>query len=322
MADFLPSRKFILIFTLLIVAGGGFWIYKNKPWHDSGLVYDPQAAVKAAQTSRTADANLDTDGDGLKDWQEVLFKLDPVNPDTDNDGVLDGNESPGEAGSIAVADNQANPGSSAENLSQKFAEDVMMGYMALTSSGMDDNAIFEILLEGLGKKYSDAAPLQDSFGENDVKLAGNSPEEIRAYANGVAEVLENDFKDFSKNEMELFNELAESDYSDPEALLIFGDYETAYSVAASHLKSLKTPGSYVSFHADLVNNFQNLAIINSAFKNLASDPLNAIFYLSSYKKESERFQNAMAGTANKLLKDNISFLPDDGGKTLLSYSSE
>lgn len=36
--------------------------------------------------------NIDTDNDGLKDWEEDLYKTDPLNPDTDNDGYLDGEE--------------------------------------------------------------------------------------------------------------------------------------------------------------------------------------------------------------------------------------
>lgn len=34
----------------------------------------------------------DSDNDGLKDWQEELYKTDPYNPDTDGDGYLDGEE--------------------------------------------------------------------------------------------------------------------------------------------------------------------------------------------------------------------------------------
>lgn len=36
--------------------------------------------------------NIDTDNDGLKDWEEELYKTDPYNPDTDGDGYLDGEE--------------------------------------------------------------------------------------------------------------------------------------------------------------------------------------------------------------------------------------
>ena len=36
--------------------------------------------------------NIDTDGDGLRDWEEELLGTDPNNPDTDGDGFLDGEE--------------------------------------------------------------------------------------------------------------------------------------------------------------------------------------------------------------------------------------
>lgn len=37
-------------------------------------------------------AQKDTDGDGLKDWEEVIINTDPKNPDTDSDGTPDGKE--------------------------------------------------------------------------------------------------------------------------------------------------------------------------------------------------------------------------------------
>jgi hypothetical protein len=35
---------------------------------------------------------LDSDGDGLPDWMELLLGTDPFNPDTDGDGLSDGDE--------------------------------------------------------------------------------------------------------------------------------------------------------------------------------------------------------------------------------------
>jgi hypothetical protein len=38
------------------------------------------------------DASLDSDGDGLTNWEEYLRGTDPLNPDTDGDGILDGED--------------------------------------------------------------------------------------------------------------------------------------------------------------------------------------------------------------------------------------
>jgi len=48
--------------------------------------------IWGAKETTIESQNKDTDNDGLKDWQEDLYKTDPNNPDTDNDGYLDGEE--------------------------------------------------------------------------------------------------------------------------------------------------------------------------------------------------------------------------------------
>jgi len=42
--------------------------------------------------SQEENINADSDGDGLKDWKEVLLGFDPLSADSDGDGVLDGDE--------------------------------------------------------------------------------------------------------------------------------------------------------------------------------------------------------------------------------------
>jgi len=39
-----------------------------------------------------ANSFIDSDGDGLPDWMELLIGTDPFNPDTDGDGLSDGDE--------------------------------------------------------------------------------------------------------------------------------------------------------------------------------------------------------------------------------------
>ena len=113
--------------------------------------------------------------------------------------------------------------------------------------------------------------------------------------------------------------IAENNYPDPEFLSAFENNQAAYLAAAGRLKLVSVPAAYVFYNADLVNNFQNLAIINGVFSGIARDPLNAVLYLAPYKKEAERFQAVLTGIAGRLRKDNILFLQGGIGQTLLSY---
>lgn len=56
----------------------------NSPSIPLSAVVDKDDPISIAQK--------DTDGDGIKDWEEVIINTDPKNPDTDGDGAPDGKE--------------------------------------------------------------------------------------------------------------------------------------------------------------------------------------------------------------------------------------
>ena len=60
---------------------------------DAGFVYRFGAEKIAEDPVAAAPVVLDSDGDGLTDWEELnVYHTDPNNPDTDGDGLLDGEE--------------------------------------------------------------------------------------------------------------------------------------------------------------------------------------------------------------------------------------
>ena len=91
-------------------AGFSYYILGNNDWDDDGLTnskereigtdpYNPDTdgdGLKDGEevlTYLTNPLNADTDMDGLKDGEEVFsYKTDPLNADTDNDGLKDGEE--------------------------------------------------------------------------------------------------------------------------------------------------------------------------------------------------------------------------------------
>ena len=49
-------------------------------------------ALYVASSTAQKTVTLDSDRDGLKDWEELLWKTDKTNADTDGDGTSDGEE--------------------------------------------------------------------------------------------------------------------------------------------------------------------------------------------------------------------------------------
>ncbi len=85
-SDYLPRNRFLyFVLALVLVGGGTIFFYKHKEAQEKKMV---QAGVKTTEELFT----IDTDSDGLKDWEEIVLKTNPDKPDTDGDGASDGDE--------------------------------------------------------------------------------------------------------------------------------------------------------------------------------------------------------------------------------------
>lgn len=92
--EYLPSKKFVKVVTLIIVIGVVcIVLYKGFPFVKNAITdFFETQNNKLAQQNEDAYRDyrrLDTDGDGLLDWEESLYGTDPEKVDTDGDGVGD-----------------------------------------------------------------------------------------------------------------------------------------------------------------------------------------------------------------------------------------
>jgi hypothetical protein len=92
--DYLPSARFVkTVLGILVAVVVSVTLYKGAPslrlaWNEFWVGQNEQ------QKAENKDAfgeyrELDTDGDGLLDWEEALFGTDVDNPDSDGDGTND-----------------------------------------------------------------------------------------------------------------------------------------------------------------------------------------------------------------------------------------
>lgn len=86
------ARKILAVLIVLILGGVGiYWVI--GPHFFSPLVdLSDQNAADVNAKENPAKLSKDSDGDGLKDWEEVFYKTDPQKADSDNDGTPDGEE--------------------------------------------------------------------------------------------------------------------------------------------------------------------------------------------------------------------------------------
>ncbi len=82
------ARVILAIFVVIFLGLLAFLFLAKKPKNQ----IDRDTAMRASRQAQIDALNRDSDGDGLKDWEEAIFRTDPHNPDTDGDGTPDGEE--------------------------------------------------------------------------------------------------------------------------------------------------------------------------------------------------------------------------------------
>ena len=71
-----------IVVGIILIIGGLVFVLK----------YSDKESLVGKKVKFSEQDLRDSDNDGLKDWEEELFKTNPNNPDTDNDGYIDGEE--------------------------------------------------------------------------------------------------------------------------------------------------------------------------------------------------------------------------------------
>lgn len=89
---YLPSKRIMMAFGAIVIIGLGYIIILKIPtmFRVVKNIFTSQNSLPVSKTPVSVVQNeADSDSDGIPDWQEALFNLDPSDADSDNDGVLD-----------------------------------------------------------------------------------------------------------------------------------------------------------------------------------------------------------------------------------------
>ncbi|OGZ44331.1 MAG: hypothetical protein A3J55_03475 [Candidatus Ryanbacteria bacterium RIFCSPHIGHO2_02_FULL_45_17b] len=331
----MPSRKIIIPLILTALLGGGWWFFADNK---------NQLPIKYATTKTTGDTwntlSSDSDGDSLKDWEELLWKTDPKNPDTDGDGTTDNaeitaNRDPLKAGpddemtAIPSAGDTGTRGTvnTESNLTAELAQDFMKSYLTHKLASSNDPALLntEVLTAEalmniqatLAKNASEN--MTDNFSENDIHVGvDDTKKTIRAYINTVGTLILAQNKKESKGvyitTMEaLNNNNATSLHSLKETALSF-------AVLSEKLRTdITPPPSLVATHLRFINSFSHFGEITNKIADFETDPLGGMAALIQYKQESIRSLEALATITDTIHTYALTFSDNEGGAVFKQY---
>jgi len=319
----------IALFVFVILGGFGFALFKQLSQKPS-----PQIAGNNNQKEQGAalDASLtlkDTDQDGLKDWEEALWKTNPKNPDTDGDGTGDGNEvragrNPLVKGPKDVLATAAAPkitGADNRTTTQKIAEDIFGNYLTLKQSGVtldsqQSGAIVNAALKGVST-YSAAK----KYILTDIHISRDeSPAALRTYGNALGDIINKYGKPNVDNELIIVqNALQTNDSKKLSDLKIILD---SYKKVIDALAKVSTPASAASAHLSLLNSASSVSATIAAMQSLFSDPIVALAGLRDYQTQAGNLAVAL-DTLNIYFENRrISFASSEPAATFFAFANQ
>lgn len=301
------SKKLsILVAVLILFAGfliGGFLIIKAKVGSANISEQFNYLIGNQNQPPKTESKDVDSDNDGLPDWQEKIYNTDPKNPDTDGDGYLDGEEVASGYDPLVKAPNDALPGTDTSKarplpsnltkaLSLKLSQAVTNGTIkSFNSAGQPMNAEELQGEPGLEQAINEAVNQQiDDFTlpnilDSEIKISPQiGKEKALQYVDAMNESIGKISRaDKTQSELQSFERaIASGDFSQ------LKENQKTYFDSYQKLKNVTVPEDLIFFHKGLLGVFWVTNNIYAAIENIGQDPLKSTIAIMQYANINQK----------------------------------
>jgi hypothetical protein len=320
---YLPSKKFILISAIcLLVIGGGFLIFQSEKGQKSVKI--PSGYSGTNQIMAT-EIDKDSDNDGLKDWEEALWKTDPSNPDTDGDNTPDGqeikeNRNPLLAGEndklenpkLGKAETSVNEPSS---LTDVFSQQFFSNYLSLKEQGggqISEQDKQELVTSFLEATNSLGQSPKEFYAKSDLKIdSEETKESVKEYGNNLAVIIKKYFDPIPETEMTILQKSLGN--GNEAGLKNLEQIAAAYRNSAKEIILLETPASFADSHLNLANYFYNISQEISAMQKTFEDPMRALLAFKQYQKDSSNAYQILRSINDYFLNKKVVFENNEPG---------
>jgi hypothetical protein len=333
MHKYLPSKKFSLILLSIIIALGivyGFYLL-NKP-----ELANPALAILQNGENKIVTEEylvLDTDSDGLKDWEEALWKTDLKISDTDADGATDGeevntnrnplkantagpNKEPNDkiAEEIIVMKAKAEEDFKALTTTEKISRELFAQYImakrvdsALSSSTVQRivNTALSYVPEIKFKAYTKADIMTTTV---------NNDEILRNYANKIGEIIITNLKDSTDSVDEIITDASniqsdENLIAETEKIFTrFAPLVNKNKNTVSSLLKVTVPETLLAEHLKLLNSFQEIFQSLELMQSSAGDIIILVLLKDNYQVSAQNLADALVNMLKKVAELKISFI--------------
>lgn len=296
--EYLPSKKIQQIIIIILVVGIGILVYWLIDSYESKKeAKSPYLDLKLVQNDTDNNPDeIDTDGDGVPDWLEELWGLDPNNADTDGDGVSDLKYIKNKMAIEQRKQLGVSQDGSSLTESEKLSRSLATAIMAIEQAGGElDEEDRAVISKNVISYINDLTFGDRLYTRDQLKLVDNSKAHSYAYRDSMKKlfttypVAASDLSALlqaTENPEENQGKLRSRTSKYQEYLKKLGDMDVPYAIAARH--------------TELIN---NVSQISAALENLLLEDPDEIISLSTVVQ----IEKIMNQTANAIVKINTYF---------------
>ncbi len=270
----LPSRAFLkrggiatgIIALILIV---------QTPWFQSLFSKKDKKGVAINQNSTIGEVvSKDSNGNGIPDWQERLWGLDPTVATTNgvsNKTIIEQKRKSLQGQSLGE-----------ENLNETdiIAQQLYGVTSALGQSGISDTSLSSIAAD-LGKSIDLKQPV-NKYSAQDLSTTKTTASSLRSYYNTVSSIVSK-YDDDTEEISLIISALETEDFS---RLSELTQKSIDYKNLSKQLKAIKVPIGVSAYHLNIINGLYGIAESFDYISKLEDNGISALAGISSYKNYS------------------------------------
>lgn len=249
--------------------------------------------------------NKDTDQDGIPDWQESLYGLDPTKKET-TPGIPDGTaisklrvEQKTNTGTTSGGN--ASVGAEPEKLTEteKFSRELFATVAAGTQNGVMDQATIEALGASLTDRLQNTSP-RKVFSIFDIKTVNDNS--VQAFKN-YSDALNNILKTYTINYtvLDVLQKFAVDENTvDVSILAKLDPIITQTNKIISGMVKISVPQSISALHLNVLNSLERLAENLSDIRLYESDPILSLGGISKYQENATALESDVNNLVNAI----------------------
>lgn len=276
MQNYLPSKQFIkkgaVATTIVVVI-----LLMQTSWFKEKFIKKDSPIVAGNQTIKEL-VEKDSNKNGISDWEEKLWGLDPTvlyTGGSSNKSIVENKKS---QLNIKSSGSEGGPIDSSDKLAREvFALAATLGQ----SDEIDDETLRKI-----ASKMGDEVKAKSSiiYTVKDIKSVPTTNESLDKYTSDILKIVENFNKEVGDIDI-LIKSVEIGDFSDMAKLV---ETSKKYKSYAKSVLVISVPIGLLDYHIDFLNSLNGFAESFYYLSKIEDDSLNGIIGLSLYKAYNEK----------------------------------